>query len=64
MYLNKNLVKYNKTGGPDVLPFKDFEKFWKNIDQESYESGISDSIVNQSLQDVKEQILDFCMHFL
>lgn len=48
-------VKFGKTTGPDVPLFREFEKCWSSIDKTKY-----DSFVNESLQDVRERILNFC----
>lgn len=57
-------AKFGKTTGPDVQIFKKFEDFWKTVDQKSYEIGINDSYVNESLQNSKDSILNFCFKHL
>lgn len=57
-------IKFGKSTGPDVPLFRKFRDFWKSIDQTKYDIGISDDFVNESLEDVKQQILDFCIEYL
>ncbi|XP_031781453.1 uncharacterized protein LOC116416627 [Nasonia vitripennis] len=57
-------IKFGKTAGPEVQLFKNFGDFWKSVDQTKFEPGISDTFVIESLQDVKEKILDFCSKYL
>lgn len=57
-------TKFGKTSGPDVQLFNKFEEFWKSAEKENYETGISDTFVNDALQDVRETVLEFCLNQL
>lgn len=57
-------IKFGISTGPDVPLFREFGCSWKSIDKTKYELGISDTFLKESLQDVREQILDFCAEYL
>lgn len=54
-----NSLPIEHQSGPDLLLFKTFSKFWKNINKESYESAMSDDSISFDIILVKNDIINF-----
>jgi len=49
---------------PDVPIFKRFQKSWPNINANNFHIGLEDTFVFQSFQDLKKELLIFCINQL
>lgn len=54
-----NYFPIEHQSGPDLLLFKTFSKFWKNINKEGYESVMLDDSYSFDLKLVKNDIINF-----
>lgn len=51
--VSKIFNSLEQQSGPDLLLFKRFSKFWKNIKKEAYESALSDDSISSDLKLIK-----------
>lgn len=57
-------LKFGKTTAPTVPIFQRFRDQWSNIDQSKFTSGINDKKINDILDVVKVDIINFCRNEL
>ncbi|KAL4091591.1 hypothetical protein QTP88_026257 [Uroleucon formosanum] len=57
-------IKIDIASAPDVPIFKRFQKCWPNINVNNFHIGLEDTFVFQSLQNLKDELLIFCINQL
>ncbi|KAL4100680.1 hypothetical protein QTP88_020714 [Uroleucon formosanum] len=57
-------IKIDTASAPDVPIFKRFQKCWPNINVNNFHIGLEDTFVFQSLQNLKDELLIFCINQL
>ncbi|KAL4104515.1 hypothetical protein QTP88_019810 [Uroleucon formosanum] len=57
-------IKIDIASAPDVPIFKRFQKCWPNINVNNFHIGLEDTFVFQSLQNLKDELLIFCINRL
>lgn len=56
--------EFGSSSAPTIPFFTRFKKAWKDIDKSKYENGIQDQFVREALEDVIDDITDFCKNEL
>lgn len=57
-------VCLGSTSSPEVPLFKRFQGHWQFIDQQQYETGLTNNTVSRSLQDIKDGVVEFANSYL
>jgi len=57
-------VKIDIASAQDVSIFKRFQTYWPNINVNNFHIGLEDTFAFQSLQDLKKELIIFCINQL